>query len=412
MFVRFRFTLALALTVSSSLLVSLTGCKPESPVSVQRVPKDRSGIQWMRDLGPMGARGSSAASSGASAQSRPPATPASATRMVVAIFQRPQAAWFFKITGQPEEVAKTESQWRPFFDSIKFESPNDSESGVQRPVWELPDRWTDGGTAQMVFAILKMPDTDAEVRISRLGGQQDLLSNVNRWRGQLSLPPATADSLDQQLLQIDSDGDTAAYRLFDQKGQSSGQSMGGPFSRGPFSGGQSVQSSGDASLKTDPGKKTGSPMASSPEKMENELAINPKFTLDPPSGYAPGKTSAMVVARFVKESVEGKVQISVVPLTATNQWDDNVNFWRQSVGLSPAKEGEIDSMTQPVSISGIDGKMIQLLAEESSDKPSLIGVMVKHDNAAWFFKMMGDREMVAEDQAVFDAFLKSFKFKN
>lgn len=410
MFVRCydRFRFPLAMTMAVCLLVLITACKPETPVTVERVPKDRSGIQWMRDLGPRAEPGFS--DTGSTIASAPVAaqTP---TRMVVAIFQRPEAAWFFKITGSPSEVTETESQWRPFFDSVGFKSAGNDSRDSEQPVWDLPDRWSDGGTAQMVFAILKMPDTDTEIRISRLGGQQDLLSNVNRWRGQLSLTPTNAESLDQQLPEVK--GENATYRLFDQQGQSSGQSMGGPFSGGslaPTEGqrGQMVKPSRSTASQDGDSQTTGG--SASPEIRQNDLSINPKFTLDPPPGYQAGKTSAMVVTRFVKESVEGKVQISVVPLTATNQWNDNVNFWRQSVGMTPADDGEIESLTQPVSISGIDGKMIKLLSQPSSDSPSLIGVMIKHDDAAWFFKMMGDRKMVAEDQSVFDAFLKSFKF--
>lgn len=380
------------------LPVLLTGCKPEVPVTVELVPKDQSGIDWMRDLraGP-----SSASSSGSAKGSSTVAEPA---RMVVAIFQRSEAAWFFKVTGSPEKVAATQQAWQPFFNSINFES----DSGDERPVWDLPDGWSLGGKAQMVFAILKLPDTDIEIRISRLGGQQDLLSNVNRWRGQLALPPATADSLDENLMLKQGD---VEYRLFDQQGSSSGQSMGGPFMRR-----QALLQAQQAEATDQPknairGDASAEQTAiKPPEKLQNDLAANPKFTLDPPQGYSPGKTSAMVVARFVKETDDGKVQISVVPLTATNQWNDNVNFWRQSVGMAAAGEEEIDAATEIISVSGIDGKKISLIASDESAEKSLVGVMVKHAGAAWFFKMMGESAMVKSDLKTFDAFLKSFKF--
>jgi len=145
------------------------------------------------------------------------------------------------------------------------------------------------------------------------------------------------------------------------------------------------------------------------------LAVNSKFTLVPPEGYSPGKTSAMVVARFIKETDEGKVQISLVPLTATNKWNDNVNFWRQSVGLKSIEAAEIEAATEAVTISGVKGKKIALMAGEDDENDSeasksLIGVMVKHDDAAWFFKMMGENALVKSDQAIFDAFLESFEF--
>ena len=379
------------------LLILTSGCKPQTPVSVELVPKDRSGIDWMRDLGPSPAA-SQKTGGGAVSSSK-----SAATRMVVAIFQRSQEAWFFKISGAPEKIAASASHWQPFIDAVKFETAG----GGERPVWELPEGWSPGGKAQMVFAILKMPDTDAEIRISRLGGQQDLLSNVNRWRGQLGLPPSQADSLDENL--VVKQGQGGEYRLFDQQGESSGQSMGGPFMRQ-----QAMRQVERNKTKTEEQTPAEKPTVQSPEELQNDLAVNPNFTLEPPEGYSPGKTSAMVVARFIKETEAGNVQISLVPLTVTNKWNDNVNFWRQSVGRKAIEADEIESATETITISGVEGKKIALLAEgsadETADKKSLIGVMVKHKDAAWFFKMMGTPALVKSDQVIFDAFLESFKF--
>lgn len=352
----------------------------------------------MRDLGPP------ALSETASAASGRTETAAESTRMVVAIFQRDQAAWFFKISGPPEKVASSQPDWGPFIDAVKFESA----SGSERPVWDLPDRWSLGGKAQMVFAILKMPDTGVEVRISRLGGQQDLLSNVNRWRGQLGLPPTTEKSIDSDLAV--KQGVHAAYRLFDQQGQSAGQSMGGPFIQQSQRRNQKSDARAESSdtAQTDAVSRRSS--VKRPATLKNEFTANPKFTFDPPSGYTPGKTSAMVVARFVRETDEGKVQISVVPLTATNQWNDNVNFWRQSVGMKPADEATIEAETETVVVSGVEGKKTVLLPGAEDATQSLVGVMVKHADAAWFFKMIGEDSMVKSDRATFDTFLKSFKF--
>ena len=71
-------------------------------------------------------------------------------------------------------------------------------------------------------------------------------------------------------------------------------------------------------------------------------------------------------------------------------------------------------MSEDITISGVEGKKIALMADDGEDdsakKKSLIGVMVKHDDAAWFFKMMGDPSMVKSDQPIFDALLESFEF--
>ena len=150
-------------------------------------------------------------------------------------------------------------------------------------------------------------------------------------------------------------------------------------------------------------------MASVKPKVGTEAS--PQFDLVPPKSFEPGKTSAMVVARFVRKTDDGKVQISVVPLTATNKWNDNVNFWRQSVGLENIDDTEMEEQTQTITVSGIEGKRVELLEDHDGSDKGLIGVMVKKDDLAWFFKMIGKRTLVRESEELFDQFLKDFTFK-
>jgi len=316
--------------------------------------------------------------------------------MVVALFQRTDAAWFFKITGAPDEVGAVESQWQQFIDDVKF----DVVDGKENPVWELPEGWTTGPPAPFRFATVKLADSDIEIRISKLGGQQSLLSNVNRWRvSQLGLAPATAANVDESF--ESKTGQGGEYLLFDQQGMSAGQSMGGPFMN--RSGGKPAMKPKTPSTKTKESNRKPRSVAE---------AAPPKFDLVPPEGFEMGKTSPMVVARFTKKSDDGKVQISVVPLTAINNWKDNVNFWRQSVGLEKIDDAKLAELTQTITVSGIEGKRVELLEDHKGSEQGLIGVMVKKDDLAWFFKMIGERAMVRENQERFDQFLKDFSFKD
>jgi hypothetical protein len=311
--------------------------------------------------------------------------------MVVALFQRPDAAWFFKISGAPDEVGAAETKWQTFIDDVKF----DVVDGNEQPIWELPKDWTTGPPAPFRFATVKLPESEIEIRISKLGGQQDLLSNVNRWRtSQLGLPAATADTVDENFEKKTGQG--GEYLLFDQQGMSSGQSMGGPFMN-------------RAKGKMPPAASQSAPAA---PRTAAEAVGPPQFDLVPPVGFEMGKTSPMVVARFVKETDDGKVQISVVPLTAINKWNDNVNFWRQSVGLEKIDDAQMKEQTQTVTVSGVEGNRVELLEDHEVSDQGLIGVMVKKGELAWFFKMIGKRTMVRESEGLFDQFLKDFSFKS
>ena len=177
-----------AIFIVLTVMVAACGCKPDDAITVHKIPKSASGLDGIRDSSP-----NNSASSGVPA-AKDPANAGSSTRMVVALFQRPDAAWFFKVSGAPDEVGAVESQWQKFIDDVKF----DVADGNEQPVWEIPEGWVTGRPAPFRFATIKMPDSKIEIRVSKLGGQQDLLSNANRWRvSQLGLPAATADNIDE-----------------------------------------------------------------------------------------------------------------------------------------------------------------------------------------------------------------------
>ena len=157
------------------LLVGGTACQPTEEIRAHRIPKERSNLdRFDRELPPMMNR---------SASSGP-------VRMVVGLVERSDATWFLKISGPEKQVIETEPVWREFFAKLKF-GPDG------KPIWELPEGWTDGGERTMRFATLLMnaETPPLEMSISNLGPGQERLANVNRWRGQLGLKPTTAGEL-------------------------------------------------------------------------------------------------------------------------------------------------------------------------------------------------------------------------
>ena len=144
-------------------LFSLCGCQPEEKIETISVPLARSGL--------------------------PIKTPTE-DRMVVAVALRPEATWFFKINGPARALGQTEPSWIGFLKQIQFGTDG-------QPTWELPDGWrstpsTNNSPLAARFATLQIPNPDrekVELVVSKLGPDFDRLSNFNRWRGQLGLPP-------------------------------------------------------------------------------------------------------------------------------------------------------------------------------------------------------------------------------
>src|SRR5688572_9209145 len=131
------------------------------------------------------------------------------TRIVTAMAHRSDASWFYKLQGDAELVEAQKPAFVAFLKSIKI---TDAPATATEPVpvasagdsttpskWNAPADWKAVAPGQMQVAKFLVPDKDsakADVAISvfpnSTGGN---LANVNRWRNQIGLPPASESDL-------------------------------------------------------------------------------------------------------------------------------------------------------------------------------------------------------------------------
>jgi hypothetical protein len=145
-------------------------------------------------------------------------------RTVVAMIPRNGASWFFKMRGDSAVVADAKPAFLQFLSSVHFggnepaRTVTDPHAGMagmagmgaglaaapaggtnDEPAWNVPANWTETTPGQMVkksFSIAGEGGQKAAVSISVLMGEGGgMLANVNRWRGQLSLPAIAEDGL-------------------------------------------------------------------------------------------------------------------------------------------------------------------------------------------------------------------------
>ena len=63
--------------------------------------------------------------------------------------------------------------------------------------WTAPESWTDVGATSMRLANFQAGDPSVQCYVTVLGGDGGgILGNVNRWRGQLNLPPVDGSAVD------------------------------------------------------------------------------------------------------------------------------------------------------------------------------------------------------------------------
>ena len=135
-----------------------------------------------------------------------------ATRVLAIILHKPDAAWFFKMTGDDALVAKEKPVFIEFLKSLKFAVGTNSQPGLPsghppigaaipmtttetpsagKPHWEIPTNWAEEPPTQMLLAKFSANDGDtkADITVSSFPGDVGgLLANVNRWRRQANLP--------------------------------------------------------------------------------------------------------------------------------------------------------------------------------------------------------------------------------
>ena len=356
---------SLILILLSVFALSL-GCAEPEQVHRYRIPKSRS------DLGDIGIKKFPAPTT-----RRAEAPQATDSRMFVAIDEKENATWFFKVTGPLEAVNKTQDQWQAILKSIEY-----TEGG--NPDWDLPDNWKLGPPRQMRYATLLPSNAEAaqvELSISSLGPNQNLLNNVNRWRGQLGLKPIGKDELELTTFANQS----GEMKIFSATGK--------------------LVLSG-AMARPAQGTGTGMPQTSRPKP-----PARPALKYDIPKGWIESNQSMMVPVRLRFGTDKSAPQITVTQLlAATNQWVPNAQRWAGQVSMAQ-DEDTLKELSSEIAVDGRTGQKIILLPDSEDTKIGMIGAMVVREDIAWFFKMIGDKKFIADNQEVFDQFMTTFKFE-
>ena len=202
------------LLVSFSLFLAViaSGCYSREQIESYAVPKEKETHR-------------SAAASARPSEAEPPETGAPTHRMLAAILPAGDRAWFFKLVGPLAAVDWRAEEVHKFFTSIRL-----GDDG--RPTWELPAAdWQEEQGGGMRAATIRIPADGERLELSVIPAAGSVLSNINRWRGQMKLPDAHQDQLAEFTREIKA-GD-ATITVVDLRGHfDAGAAMMPPFARG------------------------------------------------------------------------------------------------------------------------------------------------------------------------------------
>ncbi|HEY5312927.1 MAG TPA: hypothetical protein VIK18_10430 [Pirellulales bacterium] len=334
-------------------------------------------------------------------QAQAPAEPVPA-RMLAAVVLHDDQGWFFKLTGPPEAVKDQTAAFRKFIESVHFVR--------SLPKWELPSGWHEEPGTAMRFATLRVPTAGPSLELSVINLPSDnenkdqyLLANINRWRGQLGLPPTDLAELPKQLTTIKLKEGEAA--LVDFEGQSTSGGMGGGMG-GPLAGRRGGPFSGDVTAE---GRAPHPPtMAETGDAGGGQPA---EIHFDTPPGWHQAPAGGMRKAAFDIGDPEKHALVTVIDLgPEAGGLLANVNRWRGQLQLQPIGEDELEKQVKQLPVDGKQGQYVELFGPLTIEpRQATLAVMVEHGGLNWFIKLSGDASIARHEKPHFEHFVKSLQ---
>ena len=87
----------------------------------------------------------------------------------------------------------------------------------------------------------------------------------------------------------------------------------------------------------------------------------------------------------------------------------NINRWRGQLSLPPLAEAELAGAVTRETVHGLAVTLVDLTGGPADKPVRLLGAIVPHEGANWFFKFTGPPAVVAKEQSAFLEFVHSLQ---
>lgn len=135
----------------------------------------------------------------------------------------------------------------------------------------------------------------------------------------------------------------------------------------------------------------------------------PELTYTVPDGWDEFAAQSVRKANFRVSGEQGSAEISVTVFPGDVGGKlANINRWRGQIGLDPIEMSGMREVTRPLSISN---HMAMLVIMQGAEK-SILGGILNFHGSTWFFKMLGDSGVVAEQADAMESFLASVQIED
>lgn len=303
---------------------------------------------------------------------------------------------------------------------------NDAHDHHNEITWTAPDGWKELPADQFRFAAFQAGDDPGlVVTIIPMSPNQAILPNINRWEGQIGLPPSSEAEANAKVKFVEVAG--AQIATLDLIGEK--QSIAVAFAEQPehtwyfkmqgerdklaaqranfdkFV--QSVRFHADVDHVEPTTAPSTAPTAPAPAASAKPSDGSAKWNV--PAGWQQQPDKPMRVATF-RTSADAKAGSEIVISRFPSNFGsilDNVNRWRNQVGLPPVTN-ESAVPPQKLAVGATQCDVYDIAGEQQRIRVVL--VPTPDGQTMWFFKMQGPLDAVAKDAATFDQFVQSVRF--
>lgn len=136
----------------------------------------------------------------------------------------------------------------------------------------------------------------------------------------------------------------------------------------------------------------------------------PGLQWQPPAGWKREPPTQMVLAKFSVSAEAGaraEITVSAFPGEVGGLLA-NVNRWRSQVGLPPIGETELGGIVTGLETRSGSAKLVELAGADArtGNKARLLSVVLPHGDRTWFFKMIGEDQLVEREKEAFLKFVR------
>jgi hypothetical protein len=291
---------------------------------------------------------------------------------------------------------------------------------------DVPKNWEPQPLSQMrlaSFLVRGANGATADISFVMLGpAAGNILDNVNRWLGQIKQPPVSEEKLKSMIQPLATTRSDVA--VVDLSGE---PENGDPNKDGRIIGAIASDETGTAFFKmrgnaalvgtekenflkwvsASRSASSSAPSTSTTAAAPPADSEKPPIKWEVPAGWSPAPASAMRYASFAVEKNGEKADISVVTFPGDGGNDvDNINRWRQQIGLPAVGAEVLKPMIAPVQAGGVRIDSVDM----SGTNARVLAAWTRQPGRAWFFKMSGPPALVEQEKPKFTAFLQSIRF--